>query len=194
MFHASRSSKWISEGQARYGMTLKRMPSLPVAGNHIKGALFQGPTPLNVIKPNLPSVCPSLRSVKPVSPPSHPRHRLGSAGECSLPLKQPSECNSLLKNCTFKSVPQKPLISKQVVRSFPQGEAWDALAPLCNQKTSALCKALQTISVSPQRRAAAGTLSRRWRNINCVAPQSCLLKIHPHQVAGGPQPQQHSFS
>lgn len=112
MFHASRSSKWISEGQARYDMTLKRMPSLPVAGNHIKGALFQGPTPLNVIKPNLPSVCPSLRSVKPVSPPSHPRHRLGSAGECSLPLKQPSECNSLPKNCTFKSVPQKPLVSK----------------------------------------------------------------------------------
>lgn len=86
------------------------------------------------------------------------------------------------------------LLESRLSADFCKGEAWEELAPLCNQKTSALCKALQTMSVSPQRRAAAGTLSRQWRNINCVAPLSCLLKIHPHQVAGSPQPQQHSFS
>lgn len=168
---------------------------VPVAGNHTKGALFQGPTPLNVIKPNLPSVRPSLRSVCCLSLLLHV-HVTDSALRPSafwLSNSQVTVIPSLII-APSKVSRKSHLLESRLFADFRKGEAWDVLAPLCNQKTSALCKALQTMSVSPQRQAAAGTLSRQWRNINCVAPQSCLLKIHPHQVAGGPQPQQHSFS
>lgn len=70
-FLPAENSKWLTKGRDRYEVTLKRRVCMCVcvfpfllllAGNYIKGALFQGPSPLNVIKHNLLSVVASCVS------------------------------------------------------------------------------------------------------------------------------------